>query len=95
VAKIKHNVILDGISGKVSSMLVFRQGGGKTIMAKALDMNRKISSAQRAHLDKFECVKEYARKHWRIPAVKAIYKFVGWDSISPYDISLTNCRREN
>ena len=89
MAKIKHNVILDGISGKVGDSLVFRQVAGKTILAKAPDMSRrKVSPAQKAHLNKFELAKEYARKLKDRPELKAAYQTRASGNKAAYHVAI-------
>jgi len=58
VAKVKSNILLDGVSGKVGESLVFRQVRGVTIVAKAPDVSRRtVSPAAKKHLNKFQRAK--------------------------------------
>jgi len=74
VAKVKSNILLDGVSGKEGESLVFRQVRGVTIVAKAPDVSRRtVSPAAKKHLNKFQRAKDYARQQMRDPKVKAAY----------------------
>jgi len=89
VAKVEGNILLDGISGKVGDLLVFRQVGGKTIVAKAPNMRRrKLSPAQTKHLNKFQCAKEYARKQMREPEARAAYQTHACGNKAAYHVAI-------
>jgi len=89
VAKVKSNILLDGVSGKVGDVLVFRQMRGKTILAKAPDMSRQIlSPAQKTHLNKFQLAKEYARKQTADPEAKAAYQRRACGNKAAYHVAI-------
>ena len=89
MAKVKGNILLDGLSGKLGESLVFRQVGGKTILAKAPDMShRELSPAQRKHLNKFQRAKEYACKLKDKLELKAVYQTRACGNKAAYHVAI-------
>jgi hypothetical protein len=63
VAKVRKNIIIEGISGKLGGQLVFRNlKDGRTIVCAAADFsNRVLSTDQKAHHSKFKAGAAYAK----------------------------------
>jgi hypothetical protein len=63
MAKIRKNIIIEGISGKLGGQLVFRTlKDGRTIVCAAPDFsNRVFSTGQKAHHSKFKAGTEFAK----------------------------------
>jgi hypothetical protein len=63
VAKVRKNIIIEGISGKLGGQLVFRNlKDGRTIVCAAPDFsNRVLSTDQKAHHSKFKAGAAYAK----------------------------------
>lgn len=64
MAKVKKNIVLEGISGKLGIQLVFRHlRDGRTIVCVPPDFsNRVLSTAQTAHQTKFKAGTIYAKE---------------------------------
>lgn len=63
MAKVRRNIIIEGISGKLGGQLVFRNlKDGRTIVCAAPDFsNRVLSTDQKAHHSKFKAGAAYAK----------------------------------
>src|SRR5689334_12887415 len=63
MAKVRKNIIIEGISGKLGGQLVFRNlKDGRTIVCAAPDFsNRVLSTDQKAHHSKFKAASVYAK----------------------------------
>jgi hypothetical protein len=74
MARVTHNPLLQGISGKIGS-LVIRQVGGQTIVQSAESKAKRAprSPKQQAHLDRMYQAQLYAKAQLRDPAAKALY----------------------
>ena len=64
MAKVRRNLIVRGLSGKIGSDLVFRQmANGQTIVQARPDFSKRVlSKDQKAHHEKFKAAAAYARK---------------------------------
>ena len=64
MAKVKRNLILQGISGAIDKTLVFRQmRDGSTILSAAPDFSRRVfSKGQLTHQSRFQEAAAYARR---------------------------------
>ena len=64
MARIKTNVIVDGLSGKLGNQLVFRHlRDGRTIVCVKPDFSRRVlSKEQKAHQERFRAAAAYARE---------------------------------
>ena len=74
MARVTHNLLLQGISGKVGPLVV-RQVGGQTVVqaAEAKAARAPRSPRQQAHLNRFYQAQLYAKAQLRDPAVEALY----------------------
>lgn len=75
MAKVKDNVITEGLSGKLGKRLVFRRGrGGTTIVGvkPVPSENPQYSEAQLAQQEAFKTAAEYAKKAKTQPVYKAL-----------------------
>jgi hypothetical protein len=63
MARVRRNIIIEGISGKLGGQLVFRNlKDGRTIVCAAPDFsNRVLSTQQKAHHSKFKAGAAYAK----------------------------------
>lgn len=61
MAQVKDNMVMQGVSGKVGKMIVFRQRLGKTIVAKAPQRTAPLTANQVAHTNKFKAAAAYAK----------------------------------
>jgi hypothetical protein len=73
VAKVKKNVILEGISGKLGDQVVLRHfPDGRTIVAAMPDFsNRVFSTAQTAQQTKFKAASTYAKATYKVEPLYA------------------------
>ena len=54
MAKSQNNVVTHGLSSKIGDMLIFRQKGGKNIMATKSDKPRTLSEKQKEQMLRFQ-----------------------------------------
>ncbi len=73
MAKQSNNVVTHGLSGKIGDLLVFRQRGGKTIVAKMPVKTTKESEKQK-HRRKFQQGVLYGKAAMADPGTKELYK---------------------
>lgn len=75
MAHVKNNIVTEGLSGKLGNAIVFRQWGGKTVVAvKPTYQQREPTEAQQAHHQKFRQGTRYARQAIQDPNLKAAYQ---------------------
>lgn len=73
MAIVKHNPILEGLSGIVGRSLVFRQFNGKTVAQSAPVRIAPYTAAQRKQQSHFKEAMAYARIRMKNPVLKARY----------------------
>ena len=74
MAIVEKNIIIEGLSGKLGKMLVFRQRGGKTIVAATPRKTDKApSEAQEIRREKFRQAVAYAQSVLENPSLKTLY----------------------
>ncbi len=61
MAKSKNNVVTHGLSGTIGDMLIFRQKGGKTIVATKSEKPRKLPEIQKEQMRRFQHAALYAK----------------------------------
>lgn len=90
MAKIKRNIILQGISGMVDRSLVFRQmRDGSTILSAKPDFsNRVFSEGQLTHQRRFQEAAAYAREAAKTNPVYA--EFAKGTTMTAYNIALSD-----
>jgi hypothetical protein len=100
MAKSVNNVITHGLSGKIGDLLVFRQRGGKTVVANVPRKSNKVSEKQKEQRRKFqlavlygqspenqEIYREKAAKKGRVPFNVAVADFLKAPDIEQVDLS--------
>lgn len=73
MAKVKNNIVTEGLSGKLGDRIVFRQRAGNTIVAVAPQEYPERTEAQKNHAQKFRSASRYAAKTLKDPDTKAAY----------------------
>jgi hypothetical protein len=73
MAKSKNNVITHGLSGKIGDLLVFRQKGGKTVVAKLPVQSQPASEKQKAQRRRFQQAVLYAKVSTASPETGEMY----------------------
>jgi hypothetical protein len=74
MARVKNNIITQGLSGMLGGTLVFRQQGGRTIVSAApTEAAGEPSAAQVAQRQRFQEAAIYAKAQITDPASKAAY----------------------
>lgn len=73
MAKVKNNIVTEGLSGKLGDRIVFRQKAGNTIVAVAPQEYAERTEAQKKHAQKFRAASHYAAKTLKDPDTKAAY----------------------
>src|SRR5512141_2966107 len=63
MAKVRSNIVVRGLSGKIGDQIVFRRlRGGRTVACAMPDFSRrKLSAEQKSHHEKFKMGAAYAR----------------------------------
>ena len=75
MARVKHNVIIQGTSGSVGKQVVLKNYGNVTIISNFPDMSRvKLTSKQKEENQKFREASAYAHSQMLDPIAKAAYK---------------------
>ena len=74
MAIIKDNILMEGVSGMLGDVVVFRQLRGKTIMAKRPSKPRFQSELQRANRSRFAEASAFAKQIMQDPQKKEYYK---------------------
>ena len=75
MAHVKKNIVTEGLSGKLGNTIVFRNRGGKTIVAVTAEKKkRKPSEAQARQLRNFRQAVAYSQQATQDPALKAAYE---------------------
>ena len=63
MARVKRNIITEGLSGKLSDLVVFKQVKGKTLVTKAPKKRTvPLSAKQQVTVNKFALAMQYAKK---------------------------------
>ena len=92
MARVTHNLLLSGLSGKIGPLVV-RQVGGQTVVQAAEAPGRRAprSSAQQAHLARMYQAQLYAKAQLRDPEAKARYA-IGIDQrrTSAYTVAIAD-----
>ena len=87
----KNNIVTDGLSGKLGNTIVFRQRGGKTIVAsKPTKRKRELSEAQKNHHRRFRAASSYAKQAIQNPELKAAYQQQAAADQSAYNVAIAN-----
>lgn len=90
MAESKDNVVTHGLSGKVGNLLVFRQKGGKTIVAKKPRNSGHPSAQQLAVRERFQQATLYAKSVMADPAAKADYEAEAGENKSGYNVAIAD-----
>jgi len=88
----KRNVLTKGLSGMLSSLIVFRQKGTKTVVAAAPIKGKKgnASPAQLKVRDQFKLASVYAKAAVKDPALKKVYEEKATPDQSAYNIAFAD-----
>jgi hypothetical protein len=84
------NEIMDGMSGKIGRLLVFRQRAGKTIVSKRPKRTKAPTPEQVAVNEKFTEAAAYATLALKTPATKAEYRKKASPGQSAYNLALAD-----
>lgn len=90
MAKVKNNIVTEGLSGMLGQRIVFRQRGGKTIVSVKPQVTAERSEAQRLQMQKFKEAGQYASKVLQDPNVKAAYALRAKPGQSAYNVALAD-----
>ncbi len=91
MAYVKNNIVTDGLSGKLGNTIVFRQWGGKTVVAvKPTYRKREPTEAQKEHHRKFRQGSRYARQAIQDPNLKATYQQRARGGQSAYNVAMAD-----
>jgi len=91
MARIKRNIILQGVSGGVEKKILLKQYGSKTILTTFPDRSKvKITQTQRIHNNRFREAMAYARAQMADPVAKAEYKAKTRDMQKPHNLAIAD-----
>ncbi|MBG8553682.1 Ig-like domain-containing protein [Hymenobacter guriensis] len=93
MARVKNNIITQGLSGTIGGTLVFRQVGDRTIVSAAPQESDKAPTArQLAHQERFQQAALYAKAAVATPEGKAAYEAVRPEdhTVSAYAIAVAD-----
>ncbi len=91
MAKVGDNIVTTGLSGKLGNLIVFRNRGGKTIVAKA--PKKKVTEwteAQQQHRLKFQEAILYAKSAIADETTKEAYKAVAKEGQTAYNVAVAD-----
>lgn len=90
MAKVKRNLLTEGLSGMIGGMLVFRAVGESTIVAKAPVASAKRSEEQQQHRKRFKDAATFAHFQMADATTKAAYKALvkNRSRVSPYNLAV-------
>jgi hypothetical protein len=75
MARVKKNIVTEGLSGKLGDRIVFRTRGGRTFVAVApTPVKREPTEAQKQQRRKFAEANSYAKRALEDPTLKAAYR---------------------
>jgi hypothetical protein len=91
MAKVGDNIVTTGLRGKLGNLIVFRNRGGKTIVAKAPgERNTEWSEAQKKHRLKFQEAVLYAKHAMAVPATKEAYQASAEEDETAYNVAVAD-----
>jgi hypothetical protein len=96
MARQKHNVVMNGISGKIGDMLILKQYEYGTVVSKLPDRSKvKLSSKQKASNEVFRKAVRYVQQVLKDPAQSALYRAVLTKGKSVYHTALADYFAKN
>ncbi len=91
MAYIKDNIITEGMSGKLGNRVVFRNVGGKTIVAKRpTPTEREDTEQQKNHKLRFRTGAVYAKTATKDPILREAYAARVKPGQSPYNVAMAD-----
>ncbi|MFT3827207.1 MAG: hypothetical protein QM731_24990 [Chitinophagaceae bacterium] len=88
MARVKNNIIMRGVSGKVGDQLVFNQRNGQTVVSKVPRVSKKVPKGRKEANDRFKQASKYAKQASFDPVLKAAYSKYISPGRSVYAIAL-------
>ncbi len=91
MAKVKKNIITQGLAGKLGDTIVFRQLGGKTIV-QAMPEKRKqeLSEGQKKQINKFREAARYAKQALENDEVRTAYAAKAKVGQTAYNVAIAD-----
>ncbi len=91
MAYVKKNIVTEGFSGMLGDSIVFRNRGGKTIVAIRPDTTgRESTEAQKNHQRRFRRAAQYAKGATRNEATRGLYAARTKPGQSAYNVVLAD-----
>ena len=91
MATVKKNIVTQGLSGKLGNNIVFRNRGGKTIVAVTPEKKKRVyTEAQRKQTRKFRSAIVYGKQAIQDPTTKAVYEAQAKDGQSAFNIAVAD-----
>lgn len=91
MAHVKNNIVTEGLSGKLGNTIVFRQWGGKTVVAvKPTSTKREPTEKQKEQHLRFRKGSRYAQQAIQNPTLKAAYQQETRGGQSAYNVAMAD-----
>jgi len=91
MAYVKKNIVTEGLSGKLGNNIVFRNRGGKTVVAVKPDVsNRETTEAQKYNQGRFRRANQYAKTALKDPIAYEQYAARTKPGQSAYNVAMAD-----
>ncbi len=91
MARVKHNIITQGISGNLERKILFKHYGNKTIISTFPDRSKvKLTEGQKKENNRFREAMAYARSQMADPVAKAEYKAKAKGLQKPHNVAIAD-----
>ncbi len=90
MAKVKNNIVTEGLSGMLGDRIVFRQRAGKTIVSVKPQVSAEKSEAQLKQMLNFKESTIYANKMMKDPIMKEAYGLRAKPGQSAYTVAMAD-----
>lgn len=90
MAKVKNNIVTEGLSGTLGNRIVFRQRAGATIVSTRPQRTAERTEAQKQQAQKFRDASHYAVKVLKDPIVKDAYALRAKEGLTAYNVAVAD-----
>lgn len=90
MAKVKNNIVIEGLSGSLGNRIVFSQRAGKTVVSVKPQPSAPKSEAQLRQMQTFKEATFYAKKVIKDPVTKAAYAQRAKPGQSAYSVAISD-----
>ena len=91
MARVKKNIVTEGLSGKLGNNIVFKQWGGQTIVsARPTPSEHKLSEGQIAAQHRFQLATRYAKQAIQDDTLKSAYQQRAKGGQNAYNVAMAD-----